>query len=40
MQKNSIPYKYYLAQEDMPTAWYNVRADIPTLPLHFSKSAV
>ncbi len=32
MQKNSIPYKYYLAQEDMPTAWYNVRADMRKKP--------
>ena len=29
---NEIPYKYYLPQEDMPKAWYNVRADMKTKP--------
>ena len=27
-----IPYKYYLPAEDMPTAWYNVRADMKKKP--------
>ena len=27
-----IPYKYYLPSKDMPTAWYNVRADMKTKP--------
>ena len=29
---NEIPYKYYLPQEDMPKAWYNVRADMKIKP--------
>lgn len=29
---NEIPYKYYLPQEDMPKAWYNVRADMMIKP--------
>ncbi|MBR0197988.1 MAG: TrpB-like pyridoxal phosphate-dependent enzyme [Kiritimatiellae bacterium] len=27
-----IPYKYYLPAEDMPAAWYNVRADMKKKP--------
>ena len=30
MQK--IPYKIYLEESEMPTAWYNMRADMPTKP--------
>ena len=26
--KTQIPYKIYLAEEEMPAAWYNVRADM------------
>ena len=27
-----IPYKFYLEPKDIPTAWYNVRADMKTKP--------
>ncbi len=30
--KNEIPYKIYLSEEEMPTAWYNVRADMKKKP--------
>jgi hypothetical protein len=26
--KNEIPYKIYLTEEQMPKAWYNLRADM------------
>lgn len=26
------PYKYYLPEQDIPTQWYNVRADMKTKP--------
>jgi len=28
----SIPYKIYLTEQEMPTAWYNVRADMTNKP--------
>ncbi len=28
MSTNQIPYKIYLAEEELPRAWYNVRADM------------
>ena len=30
--KTQIPYKIYLAEEEMPAAWYNVRADMKKKP--------
>ena len=30
--KNTIPYKIYLDESEMPKAWYNVRADMKTKP--------
>ena len=30
--KSGIPYKTYLTEDQMPTAWYNVRADMKTKP--------
>ena len=30
--KEKIPYKIYLSEEEMPTQWYNVRADMKTKP--------
>ena len=27
-----IPYKIYLEEQEMPNAWYNLRADMPTKP--------
>ena len=32
MSENKIPYKIYLSENEMPTAWYNVRADMKTKP--------
>ena len=30
--KDKIPYKTYLAEDEIPTQWYNVRADMKTKP--------
>lgn len=30
MDKKNIPYKIYLSEEEIPTHWYNVRADMKT----------
>ena len=27
-QRNEVPYKIYLSEEELPKAWYNVRADM------------
>ena len=32
MAKNEIPYKIYLSESEMPTQWYNVRADMKNKP--------
>ena len=32
MSENKIPYKIYLSEEEMPRAWYNVRADMTAKP--------
>ncbi len=32
MADNKIPYKIYLEESEMPTAWYNVRADMKNKP--------
>ena len=32
MNANEIPYKTYLAENEVPTAWYNLRADMPVKP--------
>ena len=32
MTDNNIPYKIYLSEEDLPKAWYNVRADMKNKP--------
>ena len=31
-EKNNIPNKIYLSEDEMPKAWYNVRADMKTKP--------
>ena len=31
-QHNEVPYKIYLTEEEMPQAWYNVRADMKNKP--------
>ena len=30
--QNDIPYKTYLTEQEVPTAWYNMRADMKTKP--------
>ena len=32
MSENKIPYKIYLEENEMPQAWYNVRADMKNKP--------
>ena len=32
MSENKIPYKIYLNEDEMPKAWYNLRADMKTKP--------
>ena len=32
MTTEKIPYKIYLSEEEMPQAWYNVRADMKNKP--------
>ena len=32
MAENKIPYKIYLSEDEMPRAWYNVRADMTNKP--------
>ncbi|MDD7718766.1 MAG: TrpB-like pyridoxal phosphate-dependent enzyme [Eubacteriaceae bacterium] len=32
MNKNEIPYKIYLTEEELPKQWYNVRADMKIKP--------
>ncbi|MBQ8440197.1 MAG: TrpB-like pyridoxal phosphate-dependent enzyme [Clostridia bacterium] len=32
MEKKQIPYKIYLEEQEMPTSWYNVRADMKKKP--------
>ena len=32
METKKIPYKIYLEENEMPTSWYNVRADMKTKP--------
>ena len=31
-QKNRIPYKIYLEEQEMPQSWYNLRADMVNKP--------
>ena len=30
--KQEVPYKIYLAEDEIPTQWYNVRADMKNKP--------
>ena len=30
--QNDIPYKTYLTEDELPAAWYNLRADMKTKP--------
>ena len=31
-QDKNIPYKVYLSEDELPKAWYNVRADMKNKP--------
>ena len=32
MKTNEVPYKTYLTEAEVPTAWYNLRADMKKKP--------
>ena len=32
MKEQNIPYKIYLTEEELPQAWYNLRADMINKP--------
>ena len=32
MKDQAIPYKIYLQEEELPKAWYNLRADMKNKP--------
>ena len=32
MSEKNIPYKTYLTEDEMPRAWYNLRADMKVKP--------
>ena len=32
MEKNQIPYKIYLSENELPREWYNLRADMTNKP--------
>ena len=32
IQKDNVPYKIYLSEDELPKAWYNVRADMKNKP--------
>ena len=32
---SEIPYKIYLSENEIPSAWYNVRADMKVKPAPF-----
>ena len=32
MNTEKIPYKIYLSEEELPKAWYNLRADMKNKP--------
>ena len=32
MSKKDIPYKIYLSESELPTQWYNIRADMKNKP--------
>ena len=32
MSKTEVPYKIYLTEDEMPKAWYNLRADMKNKP--------
>lgn len=38
-ENKKIPYKIYLEESEMPTQWYNVRADMKNKPAPLIKSS-
>ena len=40
MSEAKIPYKIYLSEENMPKAWYNLRADINVIKLRRDKNRI
>ena len=34
-KKETAPYKIYLTENELPTSWYNLRADMKTKPAPF-----
>lgn len=38
MSEHTIPYKIYLNENEMPTAWYNLRADMKNKPAPLAES--
>ena len=32
MKTNEVPYKTYLTEDELPAAWYNLRADMKVKP--------
>ena len=29
-EKRRVPYRVYLSEQELPTSWYNIQADLPT----------
>lgn len=40
MSQHEIPYKIYLQESEMPTRWYNLRADMKNKPAPESSHAI
>ena len=40
MSQHKIPYKIYLQESEMPTRWYNLRADMKNKPAPESSHAI
>ena len=36
--EQKIPYKIYLSEDEIPTAWYNLRADMKKKPYKFPEA--
>ena len=32
MAEDTIPYKIYVTEDEMPKQWYNIKADMPNKP--------
>ena len=40
MKEQNIPYKIYLTEEELPQAWYNLRADMINKPPHYNQGGI